>query len=173
MIEHFSILQTNRDVPYTAFDPLGFVRQYLHNVLNTQYMYVFSTFNIVFIVIAISVSYVIDNFFPQARDFAGFIYLLDAITFLPGFVYMNFLSQVLNGYTNGIRSYLDYLQRVERIAMHCKDIHIDAVYPVLLVLVDLGRQFRGDQLPEYFELMSRTDPTTEIKEHIKNMNFSY
>lgn len=172
MIEHFSLLKTERDVQGISFDPLGYLKQYLHTILNTSYMYTFSAFNILFTVIALGVVYVMENFFPEVKNFVGFIYLLDTITFLPGFVYMNFLNQVLNGYTESIRNYLDYLQTVERIAMTCPSKSLEYVYPVLLVLVDLGKQFRGDHLPEYFEFMSQSDPTHKITEKIKGKNFS-
>ena len=171
-MEHFSILKTERDAYPMNFDPLGFIKSYIHTVLTTSYLYTFAIFNVLFYVNALLIVFVMENFFPNVKTFPGFIYLLDTITFLPGFVYMNFLNQVLNGYTSGVRNYLDYLQRIERIAMHCDEKKLSQVYPMLLTLVDLGNNFRGKQLPQYAEFFAQANPTREIKSKISKMSFA-
>lgn len=171
MIEQYALLKTSNDVKGVTFDPLGIVREYLHTVLTTSYFYTFSAFSVLFTAIAVLVTYAMDAFFPQVKNFTGFIYLLDTITFLPGFVYMGFLNQVLNGYTTSVRNYLDYLQILERIAMTCSVKTIKEVFPILLVLIDVGDNFRGDTRPLYFSVLMKQEPkrASNLRDHIKSM----
>lgn len=171
-MESTSLLKPTRAYQINDFTPFQFFQSYVNTVLTTSYMYVFAIFNILFTAIGLAVVFVMNNFFPEIKTFTGFIYLFDTITIVTGFVYMIYLNSVLYGYTDPLDPYLDFHHRLERIAMHCRRKSLEVIHPLLLVMIDLGNNFRGRQLPEYFEFMARNDPTSKIKDKIKGMDFS-
>lgn len=146
----FSVLKATPPVHINFFTT---IKTYLSVVLTSTYFFYAPFFYVLFWINVEVVILVVDNFFPSALANSALLFLFENVAFIPNFIYFSFMQALQQGYTDGERFYLSYLEKLELISLVCSEQLLRTVGPILEVLVELGDQLRGEQLPVSYDVL--------------------
>lgn len=159
-----------KSTPPVRTDLFSMARTYMHTILTSTYFFYAPFFYVLFWVNVELVIYVVETYFPSALANTGLVNIFNSVAFLPNLIYIMFIQSIYNGYTDGITFYLSFLQKVERIALTCNENQLKHILAPLHLLIDMGDELRGEQLPISYEaLESISTSVANLKLAVRDM----
>lgn len=165
----FSLLKAT---PAVKSNLTGFLRTYVRTNLTTTYFLYMPVFNVLFLINAKIIVYILTTYFPSIPTNVGLLNIFGQVAFLPNLVYIMFIQSIYSGYTDSIKFYLSYLQLIEKISLLCNAAKLDIVFPALMLMIDFSDNLREEQLPISYHVLSPKYPSViTLEDEVKRLPF--